>query len=196
MMNKVILLAIILAITSCGKTDTAKTEEGSHDEHSAHDTVAADDNAKPKSPRKAVMTNIGPAHIHIDYSSPSVRGRTVWGGLVSYGEVWVTGAHKATSINFPNDVKINGQPVPRGKYALFTIPEKDEWTIIINTNWDQHLADDYDQAEDVVRIKVKPETLDKAQEALKYEVVSGDGNSGTISISWDKLKVAFDVEVV
>lgn len=195
-MYKVISTAIILALISCGKTDSANTESKSSDEHAAHQSSATEDQAKPKSPRTAAMTNIGPAHIHIDYSSPSVRGRTVWGGLVSYGDVWVTGAHKATSINFPNDVKINGQPVSKGKYALFTIPDPDEWTIIINSNWDQHLADDYDEAKDILRIKAKPETLDEIQEALKYEVISGGGNSGTISISWDKLKVSFAVEVI
>ncbi len=191
-MNKVILTVIILVLISCGKADTTKTGTESGDDQ-ANDTEGQ---AKSKSPRTASMANIGPAHIHIDYSSPSVRGRTIWGGLVSYGEVWATSAHKATNINFPNDVRINGEVVPKGKYALFTIPEKDEWTIIINKNWDQHLADDYDQAEDLLRFKVNPEQLDQVQEALKYEVISGDGNNGGISMSWDKLKVSFAVEVI
>jgi len=195
-MNKVLLTATIVALISCGKTDTTKTESDGIDEHAAHQASVTEDQAKPKSPKTAAMANIGPAHIHIEYSSPSVRGRTVWGGLVSYGEVWVTGAHKATSINFPSDVKIKGSIVLKGKYALFTIPNKEEWTIIINKNWDQHLADDYDQAEDVLRFKVKPSNLKKVQETLKYQVVPVEGNVGTISISWDQLKVSFDVEVV
>lgn len=107
------------------------------------------------------MGTIGSAGITINYYSPAVRGRVIWGGLVPFNNVWVTGAHRATNIEFNQDVEIGGVNVVSGKYVLFTIPGKEEWTVIINRNWDQHLADNYDQKDDVVRVKVKPKVEEK-----------------------------------
>lgn len=98
------------------------------------------------------MGSIGGAGITINYYSPAVRGRIIWGGLVPFDNVWVTGAHSATTIEFDQEVEIGGAVVAPGKYALFTIPGNEQWTLIINKNWDQHLADNYDQKEDVVRV--------------------------------------------
>ncbi len=140
---------------------------------------------------KALATGkIGSTLITINYYSPAVRGRVIWGGLMPMDQVWVTGAHKATSIEFEGPVKIGGTELPAGKYGLFTIPSKDQWTIIINKNWDQHLADEYDQKDDIIRIKVKPEVEDTNQERLRY-VIEQDGNSkGEIVIYWEKLEVS------
>ncbi len=140
------------------------------------------------------MANIGDSHVHIDYSSPSVRGRTVWGGLVAYDQVWVTGAHKATSISFSKDVTIEGQNIVAGTYGFFTIPGKEEWVLILNKNAEQHLADDYDAAEDVIRIKTKPQILEESVEALTYEVIPVEDGRGIISVSWEKIKVVFEIE--
>lgn len=131
----------------------------------------------------------------INYHSPAVRGRTIWGGLVAYDQVWVTGAHSATSLTTDKDITIGGKTLPAGKYALFTIPGKDEWTVIINKNWEQHLADDYSEAEDVLRIKVKPEATAQPQERLRYQIVSETDEEGAIVITWDKLKVSIPVAV-
>ncbi|PKV75129.1 DUF2911 domain-containing protein [Pontibacter ramchanderi] len=136
---------------------------------------------------------IGDAHLTIAYHSPAVRGRQIWGGLVAYNQVWVTGAHSATSLMTDKAITIGGKPLPAGKYALFTIPGEQEWTIIINKNWEQHLADDYAEAEDVLRFTVKPEVAPTKQERLRYEIVSGEGGEGTIQITWDMLKVTLPV---
>ncbi|MGV3502548.1 MAG: DUF2911 domain-containing protein [Adhaeribacter sp.] len=80
---------------------------------------------------------IGPAILQISYHSPAVRERVVWGGLVPYKQVWVTGAHRATSLEISQAVRIGGQALPAGKYALFTIPGEKEWTVIVNKNWNQ-----------------------------------------------------------
>lgn len=141
------------------------------------------------------MANVGDTHVHIDYSSPSVRGRTIWNGLVAYDQVWVTGAHRATSIDFSTDVIINGQNISKGKYAFFTIPGEKEWTLILNKNFEQHLADEYDQSLDVIRVNVKPQILDKNAEALTYEVIPETGNKGQIKVSWEKISVALPFEV-
>ncbi len=133
-------------------------------------------------------------HVHIDYSSPSVRGRVIFGGLVAYNEVWSTGAHKATSIEFDKPVKISGREIEAGKYGFFTIPGESTWTVIINKNWDMHLADEYDPAEDVIRFEVEPESLDEVRESLEYNVESlGDGR-GRISVAWDKTEISFGFE--
>jgi hypothetical protein len=147
-----------------------------------------------KSPRLTADGTIGSAKISIDYSSPSVRGRTIWGGLVGYGTVWVTGGHNATTVEFSKDVKIGDRTVKAGIYALFTIPGTTDWTIILNTNYDQHLADDYDEKLDVVRIKATPKPLDAVQEALRYDVQETSKNEGLISVRWEKLVVSLPVK--
>jgi hypothetical protein len=150
--------------------------------------------AKPKSPRTAAMAMVGDNHVHIDYGSPSVRGRTIWNGLIAYNQVWATGAHKATWIEFSKDVMIQGKHIPKGKYGFFTIPNEKEWTLILSKTWDMHLADDYKQEEDVIRLTVKPETNIQLVEALTYEVIPMKSNKGKIKMSWASLNVAFEFE--
>lgn len=113
---------------------------------------------------------MGNAHVSVYYHSPAVRSRVIWGGLVPYEEVWVAGAHSATSVEFSKAIKIAGTTIPKGKYAFFTIPGQERWTLILNKNWEQHLADDYDQAEDIIRIEVTPETEMPLSERLTYTI--------------------------
>ncbi|WP_299700549.1 DUF2911 domain-containing protein [uncultured Pontibacter sp.] len=136
---------------------------------------------------------IGDAHLTIAYHSPAVRGRQIWGGLVAYNQVWVTGAHSATSIMTDKDITIGGKNLPAGKYALFTIPGEEEWTIIINKNWEQHLADDYAETDDVLRFTVKPEIAPTKQERLRYTIISDGSDKGSIQITWDMLRVTLPV---
>ncbi len=146
---------------------------------------------------KALVTGkIGNTVVTVNYYSPAVRGRVIWGGLVPMEQVWVTGAHKATSVEFEGAVKIGDVEIPSGKYGLFTIPSKDEWTIIINKNWDQHLTDEYDQKDDLVRIKVKPETEEVNQERLRYVVESEGSKKGEIAIYWEKAEVTLPITVI
>ena len=188
----VIILAVVF--TACSTSGEKQTEQKSDEmDHSAH-MADSKEQPKSKSPMQMAMTNVGKNHVHIEYHSPSKRGRQIFGGLVAYGEVWVTGAHNATSIRFSKDVEIGGVEIPEGKYALFTIPREDEWTVIINKNWDQHLADEYDQAEDIVRLKVTPEKLDEPVESLIYEVIAEDAKTGTIVISWDDVRISFTIK--
>ncbi|MCU0426697.1 MAG: DUF2911 domain-containing protein [Candidatus Kapabacteria bacterium] len=149
-----------------------------------------------KSPRMTAQTTIGKTAITIDYGSPRVRGRMIWGGLIAFGTVWATGAHHATSITLSRDAVIGGKIVKAGKYGLFTIPNNNEWTVIINKNHDQHLADDYDEKLDVVRIKVTPTPLEKVQEELKFSVAASGINAGNISFAWDKLTWSFPLKTL
>jgi hypothetical protein len=191
MKNLFILLVAATLFWSCSSSE--KQAESTEHDHSTH-AQAENTESKPKSPKQMAMTNVGDNHVHIEYSSPGKRGRQIFGGLVGYGEVWVTGAHRATSISFTSNVTIGGVNIEKGKYGLFTIPGEDQWTVIINTNWDQHLADDYNEAEDVVRVQVESVKLNEVVESLTYKVEEIDSTKGKITISWDDVSISFEVQ--
>jgi hypothetical protein len=130
----------------------------------------------------------------MEYSAPNVRGRAIWGELVPYNKIWVTGAHMATTIQFNEDLLIVGNTIPAGKYAFFTIPGEKEWTVIINKNWNQHHADNYNIAEDAVRFRVTPELLNEPVEELKFEVIPAGDKNGKIVFQWEKLKFSIDIQ--
>lgn len=154
-----------------------------------HPKATAADTTK-KSIAKEVHAEIGDAHMMIFYSSPAVRDRVIWGGLVPYGEVWVTGAHKATTWEFTNNIEINKTIIPAGKYAVFTIPGKEKWTFILNKKWDQHLADEYDAKEDMVRVEVAPQVMALVQERLLYAITEEEDRKGSLVISWEKIRIS------
>ena len=183
------LLVSIFFANCGGKTEIQSTDTLTED-HSQHQASEVKP-AASKSPKKTAMAIVDGNHIHIDYSSPSVRGRQIFGGLVGYGEVWATGAHKATWIQLDKSVKIGDKVVPAGKYGLFTIPGEQEWTVILNSVWDMHLADDYDESKDVIRISCTPETLDNSVESLTYTVEKVASQTTEIAIAWDKTKIKF-----
>ncbi|WP_407525894.1 DUF2911 domain-containing protein [Lacibacter sp. MH-610] len=133
---------------------------------------------------------INGAEIEINYYSPAVKNRTIWGGLVPYGEVWVTGAHSATNISISKPFSIGDVKVKAGKYAIFTIPGKDEWIFILNKNYEQHLADDYKQEEDILRLAVKPITNDVVTERLYYSIVENK-----LVIGWEKVKIEIPIHI-
>jgi hypothetical protein len=194
-----VILIVLFSNCSNPKTSTeqkdnasqivAPQEEGTViiAEQSATDTLKGSLKAK-------AMGTIGNTGITINYYSPAVRGRIIWGGLIPFDNVWVTGAHRATNIDFNQEVEIGGVKILPGKYALFTIPGKEEWTVIINKNWDQHLADDYDQKLDIVRVKVKPETEETHQERLRYVIEQEGDNDGEIVLYWEKLEVSLPIQ--
>lgn len=147
------------------------------------------------SARREAKGTVGSTEITINYGSPGVRGRVIWNGLVSYDQVWVSGSHWATAISFSEDVEINGTQVPKGMYGFFTIPGIEEWTLILNKTFDMHLADEYEEFEDVVRVTVKPDILDEPVQRLTYEVVQESENIANITMAWDQIKVSLPVQV-
>jgi hypothetical protein len=162
-------------------------------QHNQH-TDAKPDTIKG-SPHKSVSNQIGKLVIQIEYNSPAVRKRIIWGGLVAYDEVWVTGAHNATSISFSEDVLIDGKKVSKGKYAFFTIPSTKEWTLILNKNWEQHLADEYDSKNDVLRLKQIP-ISNEHTERLVYTIQGKDEKTALVEMAWEKLKINFEIILV
>ena len=141
------------------------------------------------------MAMVNDNHVHIEYNSPGVKGRQIWGGLVPYDKVWATGAHTATSVQFSKDVTVNNKKIPAGQYAFFTIPGKEKWTIILNTRYDQHMADDYNEKEDVARMDVKPEEHSLTQR-LTYNVNSTNNNAGEITMQWEKILIRLPFSTV
>ncbi len=141
-----------------------------------------------KSIKSMAFAIINDDSVKISYHSPGVRKRIIWGGLVPYDEVWVTGAHDATTIEFPKPVKVGDKKIPPGKYAFFTIPGKEQWILILNKNWQQHLASEYDEKEDIVRVSVIP--VDNTfTERLQYFI-----EDQKISVAWEKVKVDLPIK--
>lgn len=160
-----------------------------------HSATPAQADSLKKSIPKEVHAQIGETHMIIHYHAPAVRGRMIWGGLVPYDEVWVTGAHSATSWEFNRDIDINGMTISAGKYAIFTVPGKERWIFIINRNWDQHLTDEYNPEEDIVRVELVPELLPVSRERLFYAIIKNSDKSGSLSIGWEKVKINIPFQI-
>ncbi|KGO94728.1 DUF2911 domain-containing protein [Flavobacterium subsaxonicum] len=139
----------------------------------------------PKSPKATATGTIGGATITINYNSPFVKGRTIYGKLVPYGKVWRAGADDATTFETSKAIKVEGKELPAGKYAFFVIPEKDGTaTVIFNKEAKQWGAYDYKEAEDALRVKVKTKKSASLTESLVYKV-----NKSDVTLSWENLDI-------
>jgi tetratricopeptide (TPR) repeat protein len=158
--------------------------------------------------KASVSEQVGLTMVSISYHRPAVNGREgkIWGGVVHKGFVnqgfgkgnpapWRAGANENTIIEFDNDVKIEGQHLPKGKYGLFIAYDSLESVIIFSKRIDAWGSFFYDEKDDVLRIKVKPQRIDKTVENLKYEFSNQTQNSAIVSLSWEKLSIPFKVEV-
>lgn len=152
--------------------------------------IIQQDNMKG-SPRRSVCQSFGDDYMKIDYGAPGVKDRVIWGGLVAYDKVWAGGAHNATKLTLMGNATLGKQELLGGEYALFFIPGKDSWTVILNENFNQHLSDDYDEKKDVLRIKVKPKKMKQAVQRLTYDISLNPKNSreGTLSLRWEQLSI-------
>jgi len=161
----------------------------------AIDSNLAQDFETPRpSPNATVSQTVGVTHITIDYSSPGVKDRTIWGELVPFGEVWRTGANEVTSITFDDPVKINGNELPAGTYGIHTIPGETEWEIIFSKDTEIDAGSNYDPEKDALRIKVKPEEAPFVERMI-FIFTNTTDNKTTANLWWEKLRVPFDIEV-
>lgn len=140
------------------------------------------------SPKAMVKQTVGLTEISIDYSSPAVKNRVIWGELEPYGEIWRTGANMSSKITFSKAVTINGKEIPAGSYSFLTIPEKEEWTVIINSDPELRGTSGYTVDKDVVRLKVKPQTV-AHRERLAFLITDFSNEAGKISLEWEKIKI-------
>jgi hypothetical protein len=171
MMKSVLLLAVACTtmLLACGQDDKSKR-------------------ASP--PAQAKETLASGAVVTIDYSQPSVKGRTIGKDLEPMpGKVWRTGANEATVFEVSKPVKVEGKDLPAGKYGLYTIANEGEWTIIFNKTWNQW-GTEYKEADDALRVKVKPGKAPQFAEKMTFNI----DKAGTVSLLWGDTKVDFKVE--
>ena len=154
--------------------------------------TAQDDKAKrPSPPATATQTLEDGTVVTINYSQPSVKGRTIGKDLEpKEGKVWRTGANEATTFEVSKDVEINGQKLPAGKYALFTIDNGKEWTIIFNKTWNQWGAYEYDESADALRVKTNAGTAKEFAEKMRFNI----SKDGKVVLLWGDKKVDFKVK--
>jgi len=191
--NKIVLILLTLVLAVGCKEEKKKTEVD-HDNHMNTEKVSTE--KKKLSPHTSAMAMIGGAHVHIDYSSPGVRNRIIFGGLLPFDAVWQAGAHMATWIETDKDLRIEGETIPKGRYGFFAIPSQENWTVILNKNWDQHGKDEYDEKDDIIRFKVSSFISENVQEHLEYKIEETDERSGTIALSWGKRSIKFPFSVI
>jgi len=146
------------------------------------------------SPAASVTQELGISTFRIEYHRPAVKGRAIWGGLVPYGQIWRAGANEATVLTFSDPVKIAGQVVPAGSYALFAIPGKEQWTLVLNRQGKQWGAYNYKADQDVLRIEAKPAATPH-QEYLQYDLQVESPDRLRVDLRWEKLSVGFAMEV-
>lgn len=153
----------------------------------------SDKSTRPSPPATASGTTNG-ATIKIDYSSPGVKGRKIWGELVPYYKVWRAGANEATLFETNKDIQVEGKTLPAGKYSLYAIPGEKEWTIIFNSATGQWGINNdgtttEDPAKDVLRVNVEPVTSPEFNERLIYMI---DVNG--FSLYWENLKIPVSIK--
>ena len=146
------------------------------------------------SPLALVTMKYEDTYVKITYCQPSKRGREIFGSLEPYGEVWRTGANEATELTFTQNVKIGGQEVAAGTYSLFTIPEKGDWTIIINKDLGQWGAFSYNQDHDLLRFQAKTESMEISYEPFTIEFEQKGIKNTNLLLMWDKTKVIIPIE--
>lgn len=144
---------------------------------------------KPASPPAVATGKINGANITINYSSPSVKGRKIWGELVPYNKIWRAGANEATTIETDKDLTIEGAKLPAGKYSFFVIPNEKESILIFNKIAKQSGTHNYNEKDDQLRVTVKQKTAESNKESLVYTI-----NKNSIVLSWEKWSIPFSVK--
>lgn len=149
----------------------------------------------PRDSQHSVLTQrVGITDITINYHRPLVKGRTIWGKVVPYGEVWRAGANENTTITFTDPVTVEGQPLAMGAYGLHMIPREGEWTIIFSKIYSAWGSFTYKQDYDALRITVKPQPTD-FHEALTYDFDDVNRDSTVATLRWEKIAVPFKIAV-
>lgn len=152
-------------------------------------TTFANAQNRPASPAAVAIGKINGATISINYSSPSLKGRVIWGELVPFNKMWRAGANAATVIETDKDLIVEGSKLPAGKYSFFVIPNKTECVLIFNKVFKMSGTSKYDEKEDQLRVTVKQQLADSSAESLIYSI-----EKNSIVLSWEKWKIAFSVK--
>ena len=151
-------------------------------------------NIPEPSPSASFSQTLGFTKIKVDYARPGTKGREVFGKLIPYGEIWRTGASDCSTISFNDEVTIGGKKIAKGKYSLFSIPNVEQWTIIINTDTTLHGASGYDEKKDVHRFTVKPEKSARFYETFTIELSDIVKDNGMLYLIWENTMVKFEIQ--
>lgn len=145
------------------------------------------------SPSASVSQRVGLTDVAVEYSSPGVKGRPIWGELVPYGELWRTGANAATKLTVSRAVKIGGKDLPAGSYSLFTIPAKEgDWTVVLNADTKLGGTRGYDTAKDVARFEAKTSTIPK-RERMTFVFANTTDDATSLDLEWDTLRLSVPI---
>lgn len=142
---------------------------------------------------QTIKQNFGLSSIELSYSRPNAKGRTVIGDLVPFGKVWRTGANQATTLNFGDDVTIGGKKITAGKYGLLSIPDKENWVLIITKQLDVTSPAAYKEESDVVRVNVKPVILKDKIETFTIQFANVKANSCDVNLQWENTSITLPV---
>lgn len=156
---------------------------------SACSFAQGDKSKRPSPPATATGTTPSGNTITINYSQPSVKGRTIGTDIAQYGKVWRTGANEATVFEISKDAKIEGKyPLPAGKYGLYSVPGEKKWTIIFNKTWNQW-GTNYTQGDDALRVEVESQKAPAFTEKMTFQV----NKDGKVILMWGDKQVSFTV---
>jgi hypothetical protein len=148
------------------------------------------------SPKGVLFQTIGLTEVEVNYYRPSMKGRIIFGSLVPFGAIWRTGANENTTISFSTDVTIDGKLLPKGKYALYTIPNPDSWEMIFysnTSNWGT--PEVWDESMVALKASVKAEISDRAVESFTIDIANIETNSGLLELAWEKTFVNLKIDV-
>jgi hypothetical protein len=159
-------------------------------------TARAEIELPRESPPARVAQRVGLTDIAVDYVSPAVKGRRIWGGLVPYGQPWGFGGYQAPKIRFGRDVTIGEKPVPAGTYSLWAIPEKGDWTLTLNKNAEQPgNGREYRADLDVVRVRVRPKAAAAPRERATFQFATFTDDEAGLQFEWDRLAVVLPIAI-
>lgn len=181
---KIVFFLIPIALSGCYRPEyPSKFISSDLKEFESYQKKCA---SRPSPPARSIIS-LGDTEVFITYSQPAKKERNLWGELVPYDKVWRTGANEATVLSTTGDILVNGDTLLAGNYALYTIPAKNRWTVILNTKYEVWGAYDYDQSLDVLRFEVEPSTTDESMERMTFDI----DDAGTVQFAWDKLRFDF-----
>jgi Protein of unknown function (DUF2911) len=146
------------------------------------------------STKARVEMRVGITDFSVDYSSPAMRGRKIFGGLLPYDKLWRMGANSSTKLTASRDFTFGGTAVPKGTYSVFGIPGASSWTVILNKNLEINNVDGYDTKDDVARITVKPETS-APRERLTFIFSDTSDDATRLDLEWESLRVSVPIKV-
>lgn len=146
------------------------------------------------SPKARIEQRVGLTDFALDYSSPGMKGRKVWGGVVPYDRPWRTGANAATKLTASRDFTFAGKKIPAGSYALYTVPGKATWVVALSTSTEAWGNDGFDSKKDVARVNVTPQAI-PARERLTFLFSNATDDGVRLDLEWEKVRVSVPIQV-